>query len=266
MPLNIITPKGASVVGYGADRHIVFPAFTGWETVDQSIARGKGENRIAPPDFEQRIRRLLNGEQVDLTSPGQMRFGAAFALTVNGRPTYGKFDDGHPLRANQLTPAAGAFDPGSDLNFMAAAMRELAEEMVVGPPGCVGLWSLVNGEPIVGHAELYARQHGMPFDRTEIALIRRTTSDLHWTINFGNERVQALIAWEPDTSDVEIIVTGEVTLPDGWWIADGELVGAKGGSVWRKQPIVSGCYERYPLTTKAEMVLQAHALGFRIAE
>lgn len=253
-----VTPP-MRVWGDGAARTIAFPP---WETmvpVDAKLARIRGEGRIAPPDFERRVARLLAGQRVDLTGQlnkgkpgGQLRFGAGFVLVnaaVRRWPWLGKFDAGHPTRGDHLTPPAGLVE---DLPPSETAWKELCEEFV--PASCdrrfTAPWRMEKRPLLPDRAKAYAAAFGRTYLENEAVRVTETVGPTHWTVTFGDVVYRVLVEFEPDTSSVELLWTGQSFMPNGWGIVDGEILPS---GKWRDQPIVFG----YPLTTKALAAIAA---------
>jgi len=241
-----VTPRGAAVIADPKSRTIVFPAWKEMVQVDAKLARAKGADRIGPKDMEERIEDLLKrNKKVDLAGNGQIRFGAGFVLydlAKNGRPVFGSFDSTHPVRPNFLTPASGLVE---SLSVFETCLNELAEEMILVFGNRVGLWA-VNGKPLSDkRAREYAEYKGLTFDASLIVNITLIETPFHWQVAFGDEITPMLVEFEADTSSIELMVTGEATIPADCKIVDGEKIGDK----WRNSEVVYG----YPLTSKAAM-------------
>ncbi len=253
--LTMITPKGKPVIADGAQKIIQFPDLRKWRLVDAKIARASGTERIAPPDFEQRIDQFLTGQTVNLAGEGQLRLGCSFGLLINDQPAFGQFDAGHPTRANQLTPPAGLFLGGEPKS---AAIQELSEEFIVRSDTKVGVWQVDHTPAYLRRAEEYAHTHQLEFDPLCQFRVQTLSTPLHFRVRFGTHEEEVLIAFEVDSSGVELIWTGAATLPHGWFVVDGEKL--PDGS-WRETPIITHNFDQFELTTKAKILLQANMAG-----
>lgn len=263
----LVTPSGESVWANRKRRTLWLPPTDRWEEVDESVARAKGEMRIAPKDFETRLARLEiedADEMVDLAGDGQIRIGASLGLTNNGKPVLGSFSETHPTRPGELTPVAGIYQWG---NPVTTAKEELCQEFILvnRERGVVGVWSF-GGQPILWERAVeYALEHRLRFDPSQSFDIRWTTSDRHWTIIMGELVFKALLQNEADTSSLEVQVTAETSLPAGWEIVDGERLDKEPGRPWRNSRVVTSDYASHRQTTKAQEFLRAYEAGLRLA-
>lgn len=242
------------VYGDGEFRTIVLPPLREWERIDASSARAKGADRIAPPDYEERIQRFLNGESINLAGEGRLRVGCSMGLLVNGQLVFGSFDMGHPSRPGYLTPPAGGFE--GDCSPLGTASTELAEEFILlDKNNTVGLWHTPDRVVYVYQATAYARDHGLQLDYNLTVPIELLYDFPNvTTVIIGNIRYKCLVEFEPDTSSIELIFVGEVELPDGVKIVDGERL--PNGN-WRNTPVVTwtpNCTAT--LGTKAEILVK----------
>lgn len=233
---------------------IVFPDLTDWERIDSKAARAKDAERIAPVDFEERIERFQNGEDVDLSGDGRLRIGCSLGLLVDGKLVFGSFDTTHPSRPGYLTPAAGVFE-GDCMPHTKAAM-ELAEEFILldETNRSVGIWQF-GGLPIYPErAKEYAEAFGCRFD-PELVVRARFRSNLPnvTKVRVGEAEYGCLVEYEADTSSIELIFVAGTTLPEGVSIVDGERLP---NGDWRRTPVIRWTPEcTSPLTTKAEILI-----------
>lgn len=261
MATTFISPEGEVALGHV--RKLILPAIGKWEEVDQGIARlninKPGDN--APWDPAMAIQAKLwevspqdAAEGVPLNpNGGRFRIGISAALFIKWRkrvvPVYGRFDPTHPTRPNHLTPFAG-LQRIRDLR--ANSLIELGEEAIL----CqhllegkritgvkVGRW-VFDGQPIqTDWVTEYANEHNVRFD-SEFLIPVKVIDGIPGLIKIriGSEVFYGLVAFEPETGGIEIILIYYAELGDNDFPADGEKVpefdaetGAPTGRrVWRE--------------------------------